>query len=461
MEEKLESKGIWSVAIDQRKWVRVKPGSPIHVTSVCLPFKIHTPHPSKNRNSSRQACIKSSLTLSIARPGVFDESPRRVAITTLIPQKLEQVECDFWLYPGKDYVFEASGNWLHLLGEFVDSDKPTVHRFIISAPIMPASRPPTEPKLSYASIGLNEEEDEEEEDCTFSTTNALYFAPMPPNMTSASLSLETLTQRHMNAPGLPLLWHEHGSTSMAHRSYCGCFDLYATLTLVLRTEPQGGPGPVTPLTFLRHNLLSRIAMIPMLWGKREKSKPGVGRENHSNRELTALDWSLPRNKSLEKANVHQNASIFNLIMPHIQPSAAQRAMSITAKLTVLLVFFACGLVTAYVIWHDVRKRALAASESIASERSHCSSLYAENHCGHMRAPVFDKMCQEWLECSQQDITAINHLSLLGSYISEACNSLIHGMSWQSKVFLLAFVAITLKTQCAWGERLIECLFSAQ
>ncbi|KAF6757094.1 hypothetical protein DFP72DRAFT_846006 [Ephemerocybe angulata] len=159
MEEKLDSRGMWSVAIDQREWVRVKPGSAIHITRICLPFKIHVPRESKNRDSTRQKCIKSTLLISVVKPLAYQDNPPRVAMATLIPQKLEQVECDIWLYPGKDYILEASGNWLHLSGEFVDGDVQTVHRFIRSAPAM-KPREPIEPKLSYASIGYEEEEED-------------------------------------------------------------------------------------------------------------------------------------------------------------------------------------------------------------------------------------------------------------------------------------------------------------
>ncbi|KAF6757100.1 hypothetical protein DFP72DRAFT_846011 [Ephemerocybe angulata] len=101
------------LAIDQREWVRVKPGSAIHITRICLPFKIHVPP-------------------RIQKPRFYEA-------------ELEQVECDIWLYPGKDYILEASGN-------------SQIYSFC-SAPAM-KPREPIEPKLSYASIGYEEEEED-------------------------------------------------------------------------------------------------------------------------------------------------------------------------------------------------------------------------------------------------------------------------------------------------------------
>ncbi|KAF6757095.1 Di-sulfide bridge nucleocytoplasmic transport domain-containing protein [Ephemerocybe angulata] len=164
--------------------------------------------------------------------------------------------------------------------------------------------------------------------------------------------------------------------------------------------------------------------------------------------------------AMQKGATHQKASIYNVYLPEVHPSTIQIAMSIVAKSAVLILFVICCIATSWVVGHDLRRKASEAREIGMVESDRCRELYNANYCG-MNPPFMRETCQEWFDCSERDNAAINRLSLLGNYVAEACNSLVHGMSWQSKLFVLAFAAITLQTQCVWGERLIQALFTPQ
>ncbi|RXW13055.1 hypothetical protein EST38_g12798 [Candolleomyces aberdarensis] len=144
MNLELESTGIWSTVVQRRTETIIRPGAPLRITSVALPFALNVP------TRVEKGLYRSVLQMSYRERGA-SEYEGSVTLAVLVPEKTEFFECGVDLYPGYEYVFQVVGNNMHLLGEFFGEEfhgkkgkgpafPKTQIREIISAPKRSASQ---------------------------------------------------------------------------------------------------------------------------------------------------------------------------------------------------------------------------------------------------------------------------------------------------------------------------------
>ncbi|PPQ79582.1 hypothetical protein CVT24_010150 [Panaeolus cyanescens] len=112
MSFEVQSYGSWSTVVERSTSVLVRPGAPLQLQSISISFALQVP------KNSKKGVLRSVLILTSRVRGAPIEASRAV-ITSLVPEKTENFDCNIRLFPHKEYTFEVHGNDVHIFGEFI------------------------------------------------------------------------------------------------------------------------------------------------------------------------------------------------------------------------------------------------------------------------------------------------------------------------------------------------------